>query len=61
MLIGTCLLVAFITYVIVAYIFLKFPSLVPKFISNRKNWKHENRFRTVVHISHRGNLIFIQN
>ena len=49
----------FVTYVIVAYTFLKYPSLVPKFISGRKNWKHENRFRDVVHISHRGKLVSV--
>ena len=55
----TLLCVVFVTYVIVAYTFLKYPSLVPKFISGRKNWKHENRFRDVVHISHRGKLISV--
>ena len=39
----TLLCVVFVTYVIVAYTFLKYPSLVPKFISGRKNWKHENK------------------
>ena len=55
----TLLCVVFVTYVIVAYTFLKYPSLVPKFISGRKNWKHENRFRDVVHISHRGKFISV--
>ena len=57
------ILMAFVVYVTVAYLLLKYPHLVPHVISSRKHWKHENRFANIVHISHRGKfnwyLLFI--